>query len=345
MLNNKLRSWDELSQIMNQKDNVQYLHPEELVPYHKHKFRGYEGKRFDDMVESVKAFGIIQPVIAREYNGMKEILVGHNRTRAAASLDILVPTIIIEVDDELADSIVRESNIYQRGFDSLKLSEQSEILRDHFEQLKKTGKKAFFVKSVEDGEIGSTRDMIAKDYGLSGRSISRKLRINYLIPEFREAVDGGKLSLNAAVDLSYISDQNQEEVYKYFLSGKKINGSVAKRLRKNSEAGALDEEIIESILCGEKKETIDVNNLSKEELKNFLMEYPTNLPVWFDDKRTGEHYRKWDVSSNLSIVVRSFIINADEPECAEWFLVQPDCTFRHGKTTIDEIVNLLKNDK
>lgn len=59
MLDNKLRSLEELSRVVNQKDNIQYFRPEELTPYHDHKFQIYSGKRLEDMVESVKTFGIL----------------------------------------------------------------------------------------------------------------------------------------------------------------------------------------------------------------------------------------------------------------------------------------------
>lgn len=328
MLDNKLRSLEELSRVVNQKDNIQYFRPEELTPYHDHKFQIYSGKRLEDMVESVKTFGILQPVIAREYGTLKEILVGHNRTYAAAQAGILVPTIIIQADDELADEIVRETNIYQRGFQELPPSEQAEILKDHFDQLKKDGKKEKFVNSVENEALPAcyTRDMLAEDYGMSGRSISRKLRINYLISDFKDALDNGKLSLNAALDLSYITEECQDMISEYYQQGIKISGSMAKRLRLTEESGALDEKTVEIIMRNKPEELIDIDTAS-------------------ETKRTGEHYRKWDVLQGISIVVRYFYISVEDDECVEWFLVEKGKPFRACEATLEDIIDFLKNDQ
>lgn len=344
MLENKLRSLEDLSRVVNQRDNIRYFRPEDLHPYHKHKFKEYDGTRFEDMVESVKAFGILQPVVVREYNGAKEILMGHNRTRAAAAADILVPTVVIDADDELADSIVRESNIYQRGFEELKLSEQAAILKDHFDLLKKSGKKKHFIENVENGAESYTRDLIAKDYGLSGRSISRKLRLNYLIPEFKEAVDNGKIPMKAAIDISYISREYQVDISFYFMDGYRITGRIASELRRSFEIDGLNDDIIKDIICDIPSEPVGLTELSEEELKAYLMDFKRNIPIWFTERRTGEYYRKLFISPELSIVVRSFAISDDE-EHAEWFLLQPNCPMRGNETTVDDIVKILKDKK
>lgn len=343
MLDNKLRSLEELSRVVNQKDNIQYLRPEDLVPYHNHKFQVYSGKRLEDMVESVKTFGILQPVIVREYGTQKEILVGHNRTFAASLAGILVPTIVIQADDDLAEEIVRETNIYQRGFQELPPSKQAEILKDHFDQLKKDGKKENFVRNIET-ETNYTRDMLAEDYGMSGRSISRKLRINYLISDFKEALDNGKLSLNAALDLSYIAEEYQDIISEHYQKGIKISGSMAKRLRKTEEAGALDEKTIEIIMYNQPEELIDIDTASEAELRSFLSDY-TNLPKWFDEKRTGEHYRKWDALPGISVVVRHFYMSVEDDEYVEWFLVEKGKPFRACEATLEDIIDFLRNDQ
>ena len=343
MLDNKLRSLEELSRAANQKDNIQYFRPEELTPYHDHKFQIYSGRRLEDMVESVKTFGILQPVIAREYGTLKEILVGHNRTYAAAQAGILVPTIVIQADDELADEIVRETNIYQRGFQELPPSEQAEILKDHFDQLKKDKKKERFVKSVERA-AEHTRDMLAEDYGMSGRSISRKLRINHLISDFKDALDNGRLSLNAALDLSYITEECQDMISEYHQQGIKISGSMAKRLRKLADADKLDAEAIGAIMLKQPKGLPDIGTVSEAQLRAFLADH-MNLPKWFDEKRTGEHYRKWDVRPGISIVVRYFYMGVHVDEYVEWFLKEKGKPFRACEATLEDIIDFLKNDQ
>ena len=93
----------------------------QLIPFKGHPFRLYEGERLDDMVASIKANGVLVPVIARRVDGILEILSGHNRVEAAklAGLEE-VPTIIFEyVTDEDAMVYVVETNLIQRSFSDM----------------------------------------------------------------------------------------------------------------------------------------------------------------------------------------------------------------------------------
>lgn len=337
MLQGKLRTLDEIAKAMHDEDNIQHIHPSQLIDYHKHKYPKYDTQKYLNLVESVRTFGIIQPIIVRRCNDKYEILAGHNRRRAGAEAGILIPAIVIEADDALADDIVNATNLWQRGFEELTISQQAEILEEHICSLKKRGKMSQWIQDVEDGAEGFTRDLVAKEYGLSGRSISRKLRINKLIPDFKEMVDCKKLSFNVAMELSYLKETSQMNVYDVAIENSiKIKGHAIRKMRKIEESGELNLATIWQIL--EDKPEIDISGMTREELKEFLTN-TTNLPMWFSQRQTKETCRKWDIFEDVSVAVRTYWMEDDEEQ--EWFLIRPGKSFRSCQTTLDEVVNFL----
>lgn len=349
-MENKLRSFNDLVREMANKDNIQYLDPDTMVDYHAHKYERYTTQKYMDLLESVKTYGIIQPVIARNYGNKVEILAGHNRRNAGREAGILIPTIIVDADDDLADDIVNITNLHQRAFDELSLSQQAAILQGHIERLKKQGKMQNFVQSIEDKDEGFTRDLIAKDYGLSGRSISRKLRINYLINDFKEQVDHKKLSVKAAVELSFLDDDTQMAVLELAdENGIKINGTAAQRLHSTYEKDELDEEAIEHILLTKKEEPkLEIDLMTEDELRNYLEEKIHTLPIWFRQKFTGEIFWKIDIEDDLSIVYKErTYINAsgnlsETSEKNEWCLYHPKYGVCSEAMTLEEIITYYK---
>lgn len=101
---------------------------DKLIPYHNHRFTLYDGERLEDMIQSIKKNGVITPIIVRTSNGGKyEILSGHNRVYAAgqAGLENVPAVVKVNLSDEDAEIFVVETNLIQRGFSDLKISEQA----------------------------------------------------------------------------------------------------------------------------------------------------------------------------------------------------------------------------
>jgi ParB family chromosome partitioning protein len=197
--------------------------PDLLDDFTDHPFKPYEGERFNDMVESIRANGVLVPIIIRPRNtGRYEILSGHNRVRAARAAGLeTVPAIVRESpNDKEALLIVTETNLIQRSFADMAHSERALVLATHYGAVKGRGYRSDLVKEIETmtdelfpyGAVPKSLRNLEKGYGLSKNTIARYLRINMLIPKLKQRLDDKLLTIRAAVELSYLTKEAQEIV-------------------------------------------------------------------------------------------------------------------------------------
>ena len=249
------------------KNAVQNIDIDKLIPYKNHCFRLYEGERLDDMVRSVRNYGIMIPVIVRNVPNTDtyEILSGHNRVNAAKIAGKKnVPALVKEnLPDEFASVYVIESNAMQRGFKELRISEQALAVEMIYKRLKNSEAVRAIEKelSVLEG-VKSPMDTCekvdnlkgaAEEYGLSRASIARLLRINKLSDELKAMVDEGNIKLRPAVELSYIPKEMQDMLVKVMSQQEVsvIDMKIAKQLREIAGSYASpSEELIAEVLCG-----------------------------------------------------------------------------------------------
>lgn len=245
-----------------------------LVPFNGHPFRLYEGERFDDMVASIKENGIIMPIIVRPIDDEKyEILSGHNRIEAAKAVGLEEAPAIIREDltDDEALLIVTETNLRQRGFESLSHSEKAVVLTSHHEAIKNQGRRTDLINEIEillnnDANISNnatsesfdqvgqkinSRSNVAQDYGLGSSSVARYLRINQLILPLKNRLDNGELGIVPAVDLSYLSYEEQDSLNEILKnSDYKLDMKKSKLLRISSKDNKLTSQMVKDILSG-----------------------------------------------------------------------------------------------
>lgn len=255
---------------------VSALAVEKIKPFHDHPFRLYEGERLQDMVDSIREHGVLNPVIVRKLNRGYEMLAGHNRLNAAKLAGLTeIPAIVkTEISDEEAYIYVIETNVMQRSFTDLLPSEKAAVLAERYEKVCGTKKRDEILEELKrlNGEETSTdigghdvhqnaksREIVGHEYGMTGRNIARYMRVNKLIPYFKEMLDNGKLSLVLAVEVSYLKDEEQtflEEVLQE--SEYKLNTKNVKLMKESS--GGLTKEMIKKLLGGmvEKKKTMSV---------------------------------------------------------------------------------------
>lgn len=122
-------------------DGPTELKLEQLVPFHDHPFKLYEGERFNEMVESIKNYGVIVPIVVQKKGLKYEILSGHNRANAAREAGLTqIPTVIKEgLTKEEAILIVTETNLMQRSFTDLVHSERAAVISTRHEAVKSQG--------------------------------------------------------------------------------------------------------------------------------------------------------------------------------------------------------------
>ena len=239
------------------------LNIDALLPYPDHPFALYEGRRMDDMVESIREHGIISPIVVRPIDKNKyEILSGHNRVEAAKRAGLCeMPAIEKEnLSDDEAALIVTESNLIQRSFADLKHSERAAALKNHLEAMKKLdgqGRRNDLLDFLNDDRGGQvahklkSRDKVAEQYALSEKTVRRYIRIAKLSKDMLDKVDSEKLKFGPAVELSWLSG-DELKVLSELLENEQIRVTLkhAKWLREASEkaGGKLTKDDIVAIL-------------------------------------------------------------------------------------------------
>lgn len=247
---------------MSDNRNYQELKIESLVPFFNHPFSQYEGQRFADMVESVRANGILMPIVVRpSADGKYEILSGHNRVAAAKEAGLeSVPAVVQEgLTNDEAMFIVTETNLIQRSFADMKHSERAVVIAVHYDAMKKkSGYRSDLIEDIGDATSVQvaprswTSDKLGEQYGLSSDTIKRYLRVNKLIQPLKEQLDKGVLGIVAAVSFSYLRESEQEIVSELFAENKKIGIRQAVALRKESAERELSKDDILKVLNPDK---------------------------------------------------------------------------------------------
>ncbi len=219
-------------------NGLQNLPVDKIEPFHDHPFHLYEGERLDDMVDSIREHGVLNPVIVWKKGGGYEMLSGHNRQNAAKIAGLTeIPAIVKDgLSDEEAYVYVIETNVMQRSFTDLAPSEKAAVLSVRYEKVISQGRRNDILKEIE--EIGTyghdvhrlkSRDTIGEEYGMTGRNIARYMRVQKLEEPLKGRLDDGTLPLVAAVDLSYLSEKEQEVVSGLEDTGKiKLDAKTAK---------------------------------------------------------------------------------------------------------------------
>lgn len=242
-----------------------------MESFPEHKFKLYEGKRFDDMVESIREFGILMPIILWKKDKQYIILSGHNRVNCAKEAGLTKAPVIIKEDlsQDEATLITIETNLCQRSFSDLSESEKAYSLYQHYIALKSQGKRSDLILEVQNllkadksrdcstsAEISRSSDKrqrLAEEYQLSRDQLVKYIRIGeYLKSDLMQLLDEKVLSLSTANALSFIVESDKQRLiaekikeYNY-----KVDGKKAELLRQYYENNTLTEERIEQILSG-----------------------------------------------------------------------------------------------
>jgi ParB family chromosome partitioning protein len=221
-----------------------------LVSYSKHPFRLYDSNKLLDLATSIKDHGLLHPIIVRPIaSGKYEILAGHNRAEAfRLNGEPMIPAIIVNVDDCLAARIAVETNLHQR--EKLLPSEKAFAYKLQLDAMRHQGKKTEYEIDEINNNAGfqtyaqiehkpKSREKVAASNGVDRNEIQRYIRLTYLIQGLLDLVDIGGLPFIASVELSYLSERQQEAIHRYFYAERKTKVSVktAQTIRDFAEAG------------------------------------------------------------------------------------------------------------
>ncbi|MDL2219944.1 ParB/RepB/Spo0J family partition protein, partial [Ruminococcaceae bacterium OttesenSCG-928-O06] len=204
---------------------------EELHPFQNHPFKVRQDAELEKLTESIRAIGAINPALARPHqDGGYELISGHRRLAACQALGLeTMPVVIRELTDDEAVIAMVDANMQR---ETILPSEKAYAYKMKLEALSHQG--------ATCGQVGhKSRDAISDDE--SGRQVQRFIRLTNLIPELLELVDSGKIAFNPAVELSYLPQPQQQELFGAIeREAGTPSHAQAIRLKKLSQEGTLD---------------------------------------------------------------------------------------------------------
>ena len=215
-LNVSLQSYDDIFSTEEtrqdaQLEKVQQIPLGELHPFKNHPFKVIDDEAMLRTVESIAQFGVLSPAIARPRpEGGYELVSGHRRHHAAAQAGLdTMPVIVRDLDDDAAVCLMVDSNLQR---ESILPSERAFAYKMKLEAMNRQGERRDLTSSQVGNKLGklSSQEM-ADELGTSKNQIFRYIRLTYLIPELLEKVDNKEIAFNPAVELSYLTEDEQRD--------------------------------------------------------------------------------------------------------------------------------------
>ena len=247
------------------KEFISQLPPDKLSPFAKHPYRVREDAAMDELVESIRVHGILSPLLARPKGEGYELVSGHRRRLAAQKLGLpTVPVLVREMSDDEAVILMVDSNLQR---ENLLPSEKAFAYRMKLEAMKHQGKAT---SRQVVGKLESA-DEVGQVNGESGRTIQRYIRLTNLVPPLLQMVDDGRIAFSPAVELSYLTRDEQAELWD--LIGQEDatpSLSQALRMKQLSREAKLTPEVLYVILTEEKPNQKEQIRIKTESLRKYF---------------------------------------------------------------------------
>lgn len=273
-VNASLSSYDDIfsteeSRQEEQREQVQQIPIGELFPFKNHPFKVLDDDSMSDTVESVKQYGVLSPLIARPRpKGGYEIISGHRRQHAAelAGLETL-PVIVRQMDDDAAIILMVDSNLQR---EHILPSERAFAYKMKLDAMKNQGTRSDLTSTQVVSKLRSNEKLGAEN-NQSRETVRRFIRLTNLIPELLDMVDNKTVSFNPAVELSYLSPEQQQEVIRAMDDTQNFPSvSQAKCIKKLAQDGTFTTETIVAIMGEEKKSELDTVTIKNDTLRKYF---------------------------------------------------------------------------
>ena len=242
-------------------ERVQNIPLSELHPFKDHPFKVQNNEEMERMIESIRKVGTITPALARPLpDGGYELVSGHRRLAACQVLEIeTMPVIVRKMSDDEAVIAMVDANLQRE-------SEKAFAYKMKLEAIKYQG-----VTSRQLGEKLLTAEKIGLEKGDSRNQVLRYIRLTYLIPELLSMVDENKIAFNPAVEISYLKQSEQ----RVLLDAMELNDCTPShaqsiRLKKLSQDGVLDDQMIYTVMSEEKPNQQEQIKFKREDLKKYF---------------------------------------------------------------------------
>lgn len=189
---------------------IQLLPLAQIDDFKNHPFLVRDDEEMEQLMESIRANGIITPItVRRKDDGRYEMISGHRRRHACNRLQLeTIPALVLDIDDDEATIRMVDANLQR---EHILPSEKAKAYKMKMDAMRRQGKRTDLT-STPMARKSETADVIGQQIGESGDQVRRYIRLNELIPELQELVDQDKLGFRAAVELSYLTHTEQSAV-------------------------------------------------------------------------------------------------------------------------------------
>ena len=270
----KLTSYDELLKVETT-DGLKEIDIAKLNDFSNHPFKVSDDEKMEELTESIRERGVLLPILVRKTNDEEyEIISGHRRTHAARLAGLgSVPVIIRELSDDDATIVMVDSNIQR---EEILPSERAFAFQMKLEAIHHKG-----IKGAE------SREVVGETNGLSGRQVSRYIKLTQLLPQLLEMVDEKKIAIKLAVEIAELSEKEQQEILDYYNLGYKVSIEQIKSIKNNKKTTEVIEQTEEKsrkstkvTISGSKLNKYFPENYTKAEMENIIYQL---LEKWKSD--------------------------------------------------------------
>ena len=261
--NIKLTSYDDLfgaDNMEQQGKSVIEITISDLYEFPEHPFRFEMDAEMQELIESVKRYGVLEPILVRKRTqGGYEIISGHKRTAACKEIgQDVIPAVVTDCNDDEATILMVDSNIYRRN---ILPSQKAKAYKMKYEALKHQG--------VQNGL--HTLEQMGEAFGESGKTVQRYIWLARLSDDLLELLDRKKMGIVQGIALSFLNKKEQEWILDIILEEKlPISAKAAELCKEHAQSGTLTQEKAKEILLGSQKKTSDTFSINKNRLKSYF---------------------------------------------------------------------------
>ena len=252
-----------------QPEQVQQVRISDIHPFKNHPFKVVDDALMQETVDSIMQFGVLNPTIIRpDPGGGYEMVAGHRRLHASglAGTDT-IPAIVRNLTDDEAVILLVDTNLQRENISPM---ERAQAYKMKMEALKHQGQRTDLT-STQVGRKLETAEIIAQQTGESKNQVRRFVRLTELVPELQTMVDKNELAFNPAVEISYLSKDEQKGVLDAMAYSQNTPSlSQAQRLKKLSREGKCTQDAMYKVMSEEKKDELDRVTLKSDTLRKYF---------------------------------------------------------------------------
>ncbi|MBO5179346.1 MAG: ParB/RepB/Spo0J family partition protein [Clostridia bacterium] len=257
-----------------------------LYNFPNHPFKVRDDEKMAETVDSIKEYGVLMPLLVRlKQDGNYEIISGHRRKRACELANVSkIPCLVRQLTDDEATIIMVDSNIQR---EKLLPSEKAFAYKMKLDALRHQGKRTDLIKELTSDQVEpklkNSIEQLVDMWGDSVSQIKRYIRLTYLMPELLEMVDEERLSFTTAVELSYLTEEEQANLLETMeIEERTPSYAQALKMKEMSKQGTLDMDAIFKIMIeakGNEQEQLKfkVNDLKSYFPKNYTIKQMENV--------------------------------------------------------------------